>query len=107
MNAPGSGTLPNLASDKLSLCQVIWDLEDLPVQEDGVRDGSHPSLAPDPVEPADVEMATEELGNIPIVDAYHVAMLASPELVQRDRFSVESIQYDGYCDEFVVMNFCG
>ena len=34
-------------------------------------------------------------------------MLTSPELVQRDRFSVESIQYDGYCDEFVVMDFCG
>jgi len=27
------------------------------------------------------------------------------ELVQQDRFSVESIQYDGSCDEFVVMDF--
>ena len=34
-------------------------------------------------------------------------ILTSPELVQRDRFSVESIQYDGYCDEFVIMDFCG
>ena len=77
----------------------LGDLEDLPVQEGGVRDGSYsPSLAPDPVEPVvDVCMA----------QPYHVGMLTSPELVQRDRFSVESIQYDGYCDEFVVMDFCG
>ena len=41
----------------------LGDLEDLPVQEGGVRDGSYsPSLAPDPVEPADVEMATEDFG---------------------------------------------
>ena len=78
-----------------------------------MRDGSYsPSLAPDPVEPADVEMATEDVGDMPMVDVcmaqpYHVGMLTSPELVQRDRFSVESIQYDGYCDEFVVMEFCG
>ena len=91
----------------------LGDLEDLPVQEGGVRDGSYsPSLAPDPVEPVDVEMATEDVGDMPMVDVcmaqpYHVGMLTSPELVQRDRFSVESIQYDGYCDEFVVMDFCG
>ena len=91
----------------------LGDLEDLPVQEGGVRDGSYsPSLAPDPVESADVEMATEDVGDMPMVDVcmaqpYHVGMLTSPELVQRDRFSVESIQYDGYCDEFVVMDFCG
>ena len=91
----------------------LGDLEDLPVQEGGVRDGSYsPSLAPDPVEPADVEMATEDVGDMPMVDVcmaqpYHVGMLTSPELVQRDRFSVESIQYDGYCNEFVVMDFCG
>ena len=91
----------------------LGDLEDLPVQEGGVRDGSYsPSLAPDPVEPVDVEMTTEDVGDMPMVDVctaqpYHVGMLTSPELVQRDRFSVESIQYDGYCDEFVVMDFCG
>ena len=91
----------------------LGDLEDLPVQEGGVRDGSYsPSLAPDPVEPVDVEMATEDVGDMPMVDVcmaqpYHVGMLTSPELVQRDRFSVESIQYDGFCDEFVVMDFCG
>ena len=91
----------------------LGDLEDLPVQEGGVRDGSYsPSLAPDPVESADVEMATEDVDDMPMVDVcmaqpYHVGMLTSPELVQRDRFSVESIQYDGYCDEFVVMDFCG
>ena len=91
----------------------LGDLEDLPVQEGGVRDGSYsPSLAPDPVESADVEMATEEFGDMPMVDVcmaqpYHVGMLTSPELVQRDRFSVESIQYNGYRDEFVVMDFCG
>ena len=79
-----------------------------------MRDGSYsPSLAPDPVEPVDVEMATEDVGDMPMVDVcmaqpYHAGMLTSPELVQRDRFSVESIiQYDGYCDEFVVMDFCG
>ena len=91
----------------------LGDLEDMPVQEGGVRDGSYsPSLAPDPVEPADVEMATENVGDMPMFDVcmaqpYHVGMLTSPELVQRDRFSVESIQYNGYCDEFVVMDFCG
>ena len=91
----------------------LGDLEDFPVEEGGVRDGSYsPSLAPDRVEPADVEMAAEESGDIPMVDVcmaqpYHVGMLTSPELVQRDRFSVESIQYDGYCDVFVVMDFCG
>ena len=57
-------------------------------------------------------MATENVGDMPMVDVcmaqpYHVGMLTSPELVQRDRFSVESIQYNGYCDEFVVMDFCG
>ena len=41
-----------------------------------------------------------------VAQPYHVSML-TPELVQRDRFSVESIQYDGNCDEFVVMDFCG
>ena len=36
----------------------LGDLEDLPVQE-GMRDGSYsPSLAPDPVEPVDVEKKT-------------------------------------------------
>ena len=55
--------------------------------------------------------ATEDVGDMPMVDVcvaqpYHVSML-TPELVQRDRFSVESIQYDGNCDEFVVMDFCG
>ena len=63
----------------------LGDLEDLPVQEGGVRDGSYsPSLAPDPVEPVDVEMATEDVGDMPMVDVcmaqpYHVGILTSPE----------------------------
>ena len=58
----------------------LGDLEDLSVQEGGVRDGSYsPSLAPDPVEPVDVEMATEDVGDMPMVDVcmaqpYHVCM---------------------------------
>ena len=57
-------------------------------------------------------MAAEEVGDIPMNDVcmaqpYYVGMLTSPALVQRDQFSVESIQYDGYCNEVVVMDFCG
>ena len=84
MNAPG--TRPSAECRKREAEFVsgetakpsLGDLEDLPVQEGGMRDGSYsPSLALDPVEPADVEMATEDVGDIPMVDVcmaqpYHV-----------------------------------
>ena len=110
MNAPG--TRPSAECCKRQAEFVsggtakpsLDDLEDLPVPEgEGeMEDVPYtPSLGPDPVEPADVEMATEKFGDIPMIDVcmaqpYYVGMLTSPALVQRDQFSVESIQYDGY-----------
>ena len=54
----------------------------------------------------------EELGDMPMIDVcmaqpYHVGMLTSPSLVQLGRFSVESVQYEGHCNDFVIMDFCG
>ena len=91
----------------------LEDLEEVLPMDDSGDAGEvpySPSLGPEPAQVEDIDM--EELGDMPMIDVcmaqpYHVGMLTSPSLVQLGRFSVESVQYEGHCNDFVIMDFCG
>eukprot|EP00435_Cladocopium_sp_Y103_P066712 s490_g29.t1 len=100
---------------------VVSGLGDVPDDDSGYAPTEpiqSPAEVDMPMEQNEVEigfdqaMEVEETEDIPMIDVcmaqpYYIGMLTSLALVQRDRLSVQSVQYDGYCKDFVVMDFCG